>query len=162
MNEMSIANAMLHDFNNQSEKGAQVVQDEVIFYGHPNIRSLHRKSIEITKDSYLTPRGDCIIGIRANKACADLDESIIRGLKSSSAIVEMEVIIGNESFLIKGRGDERVSMLNSHDIVLRRTNFVCPRTMSVLCDKASSDVPRELVRLLQHQEQKGIFRITVE
>jgi hypothetical protein len=139
-----------------------VVQDEVTFYGHPNVRSLHSKSIEITKDGYLTPKGDCIIGIKADKACTDLEESIRRGLKSSSAIVKIEVIVGDESFNIKGRGDERLTMLNPQDIVIRRTNFVCPRTMSVLCDKASSDMPRELVRLLQHQEQKGIFRITIE
>ncbi|HEY9406240.1 MAG TPA: DUF371 domain-containing protein [Nitrososphaera sp.] len=139
-----------------------MVQDEVTFYGHPNVRSLHSKSIEITKDGYLTPKGDCIIGIKANKACTDLEESIRRGLKSSSAIVKIEVIVGDKSFIIKGRGDERLTMLNPQDIVIRRTNFVCPRTMSVLCDKASSDMPRELVRLLQHQEQKGIFRITIE
>lgn len=139
-----------------------MVQDEVTFYGHPNVRSLHSKSIEITKDGYLTPKGDCIIGIKANKACTDLEESIRRGLKSSLAIVKIEVIVDDESFIIKGRGDERLTMLNPHDIVIRRTNFVCPRTMSVLCDKASSDMPRELVRLLQHQEQKGIFRITIE
>lgn len=139
-----------------------MVQDEVTFYGHPNVRSLHSKSIEITKDGYLTPKGDCIIGIKANKACTDLEESIRRGLKSSSAIVKIEVIVDDESFIIKGRGDERLTMLNPHDIVIRRTNFVCPRTMSVLCDKASSDMPRELVRLLQHQEQKGLFRITIE
>lgn len=139
-----------------------MVQDEVTFYGHPNVRSLHSKSIEITKDGYLTPKGDCIIGIKANKACTDLEESIRQGLKSSSAIVKIEVIVDDESFIIKGRGDERLTMLNPHDIVIRRTNFVCPRTMSVLCDKASSDMPRELVRLLQHQEQKGIFRITIE
>jgi len=139
-----------------------VVQDEVTFYGHPNVRSLHPKSIEITTDGYLTPRGDCIIGIRANKGCANLSESIRRGLKSASAIVKIEIMTGNESLVIKGRGDERLSMLNPQDIVLRRTNFVCPRTMSILCDKASSDVPREIVRLLQHQEQKGILRITLE
>src|SRR5215216_1833734 len=117
-----------------------MIQDEVMFYGHPNIRSLHAKTIEITKDEHLTPRGDCIVGVKANKACADLDES----------------------FLILGMGDERLSMLNAHDIVIRKTTFVCPRTMSVLCDKASSDLPRKLVNMLQDQETKGIFRITLE
>jgi hypothetical protein len=139
-----------------------VVQDEVTFYGHPNVRSLHPKSIEITKDGYLTPRGDCIIGIKADKGCANLAGSIRRGLKSASAIVKIEIIAGNESLVIKGIGDDRLTMLNPHDIVIRRTNFVCPRTMSILCDKASSDIPRELVRLLQDQDQKGIFRITLE
>jgi hypothetical protein len=139
-----------------------MVQDEVTFYGHPNVQSLHPKTIEITRDEHLTPRGDCIIGVKANKACADLDESFKHRLKSNSAIVRIEIMVGDESFLITGKGDERLSMLNSHDIVIRRTNFVCPRTMSVLCDKASSDVPRKLVKMLQDQETKGIFRITLE
>ena len=139
-----------------------MVQDEVIFYGHPSIRSLHDKTIEITKDEHLTPRGDCIIGVKANKACADLDESFKHRLKSNLSVIKIEIMVGDESFLISGRGDERLSMLNANDIVIRKTNFVCPRTMSVLCDKASSDVPRKLVRILQDQKTKGIFRITLE
>ena len=139
-----------------------MVQDEVIFYGHPNIRSLHGKTIEITKDEHLTPRGDCIIGVKANKACADLDESFKHRLKSNLSVIKIEIMVGDESFLISGRGDERLSMLNANDIVIRKTNFVCPRTMSVLCDKASSDMPRKLVRILQDQKTKGIFRITLE
>ncbi|MDQ3998827.1 MAG: DUF371 domain-containing protein [Thermoproteota archaeon] len=139
-----------------------MVQDQVTFYGHPNIRSLHAKTIEITKDEHLTPRGDCIIGVKANKACADLDQSLKHKLRSNSSVVKIEIIVGDESFLISGRGDERLSMLNAHDIVIRKTNFVCPRTMSVLCNKASSDMPRKLVKMLQDQETKGIFRITLE
>ena len=139
-----------------------MVQDEVTFFGHPNIRSLHAKTIEITKDEHLTPRGDCIIGVKADKACADLDESFKHRLKSNLSVIKIEIMVGDESFIISGRGDERLSMLNSNDIVIRKTNFVCPRTMSVLCDKASSDVPRKLVRILQDQQTKGIFRITLE
>jgi hypothetical protein len=142
--------------------GIAMVQDQVTFYGHPNIRSLHAKTIEITKDEHLTPRGDCIIGVKANKACADLDESLKHRLKSNSLVIKIEIMVGDKSFLISGSGDERLSMLNAHDIVIRKTNFVCPRTMSVLCDKASSDMPRKLVKMLQDQETKGIFRITLE
>ena len=139
-----------------------MVQDQVTFYGHPNIRSLHAKTIEITKDEHLTPRGDCIIGVKADKACADLDESLKHRLKSNSSVIKIEIMVGDKSFLISGSGDKRLSMLNAHDIVIRKTNFVCPRTMSVLCDKASSDMPRKLVKVLQDQETKGIFRITLE
>ena len=139
-----------------------MVQDDVTFYGHPNIRSLHAKTIEITKDEHLTPRGDCIIGVKANKACSDLDGALKHRLKSTSAVVRIEVMVGNESVLISGMGDHRLSMLNSHDIVIRRTNFACPRTMSVLCDKASSEVPRKMVKILQDPDIRGIFRITVE
>ena len=139
-----------------------MVQDEVTFYGHPNVQSLHGKTIEITKDEHLTLRGDCIIGVRAGKACADLDETLRRRLCSDGSVVKIEVMVGSESFVISGMGDERLTLQNPHDIVIRKTNFVCPRTMSVRCDRASSDVPRKMVRMLQDKDAKGIFRITVE
>lgn len=139
-----------------------MVQDEVTFFGHPNVQSLHGKTVEITKDEHLTLRGDCIIGIKASKGCADLDEALKRRLCTSGSVVKIEIMVGPESFVINGMGDERLSLKNPHDIVIRKTNFACPRTMSVRCDKASSDVPRSMVRMLQDKEAKGIFRITVE
>lgn len=139
-----------------------MVQEEVIFFGHPNVQSLHGKTLEITKDEHLTLRGDCILGVRATKACADLNETLKRRLSTSGSIVRVEIMVGSESFVIKGMGDERLSLMNPHDIVIRKTNFVCPRTLSIRCDKASSDVPRNMVKILQDDEAKGIFRITVE
>lgn len=139
-----------------------MVQDEVTFYGHPNVQSLHGKTIEITKDEHLTLSGDCIIGVRASKACADLDETLRRKLRSNDSVVKIEIVVGSESFVINGKGDERFTLQNPHDIVIRKTNFVCPRTMSVKCDRASSDMPRGIVRMLQDKDAKGIFRITVE
>ncbi|OLC24799.1 MAG: hypothetical protein AUJ08_03975 [Thaumarchaeota archaeon 13_1_40CM_3_50_5] len=138
------------------------MQDEVTFYGHPNVRSLHSKTVEITRDGHLTLRGDCIIGVRASKACADFDQNLRRRLRSNDSVVRIEIMVGDESFLINGKGDERFTLQNPHDIVIRKTGFVCPRTMSVRCDRASSDVPRKMVRMLQDTEERGIFRITVE
>jgi uncharacterized protein len=141
---------------------AAMVQDEIIFYGHPNVQSVHTKTIEITKDEHLTLRGDCIIGVLASKGCADLDETLKYRLKSDSAIVKMEVMVGKESFQITGTGDQRLQLSHRHDIVLRRTEFVCSRTISVRCDKASSEIPREIVRMLQDKRTRAIFRVTVE
>ena len=139
-----------------------MVQDEVMFYGHPNVQSLHGKAVEITREERLTLRGDCIIGVRASKACADLDGTLRHKLASSDSAVKIEIMVGSESFVINGMGDERLTLQNPHDIVIRKTSFVCPRTMSVRCDRASSDVPRNMVRMLQDKDVKGIFRITVE
>jgi len=139
-----------------------MVEDEVQFYGHPNVQSLHGKTVEITRDEHLSLRGDCIIGVRASKGCASLDEKIQRRLKQSDSVVKMEIMVGSESFAITGFGDDRLTLKNTHEIVIRKTRFVCPRTMSVRCDKASSDLPRRIVRLLQDSNSKGMFRISVE
>lgn len=139
-----------------------MVQDEITFWGHPNVQSLHGRTVEITKEEHLTLRGDCIIGIKASKACADLGEPLKRRLMSNDSIIKIEIMVASESFEIKGSGDSRLTLANPHDIVIRKTNFACPRTLSVRCDKASSDVPRKIVKLLQDSEAKGIFRITAE
>jgi hypothetical protein len=139
-----------------------MVQDDVIFHGHPNVQSLHPKTIEITKEEHLTLRGDCIIGVRADKACAGLNEVLKHRLRSNSAFVTVEVIVGAESFVMTAVGDQRINLLSHKDIVIRKTNFVCPRTMAIRCNKASLEVPRKMVKMLQDRDRKAVFRITVE
>ena len=51
---------------------------------------------------------------------------------------------------------------HKEDIVLRKSDFTCPRTLSVKCDKASDLVPREMVTKLQNPKTKGLFVITVD
>lgn len=139
-----------------------MLQEEIAFFGHPNVLSLHARTIEITKEERLTTKGDCIIGVRAEKACADIDEKIKSRLAKSDSHVKIEIIVGNDSYAIAGAGDERLTLQNRHDIVIRKTNFVCPRTLSIRCDRASSDIPRAMVDTLTDPCTKGIFRITVE
>lgn len=137
-------------------------EDEVSFYGHMNIQSLHPRTIEITKDAKLSLRGDCIVGVRANKSCSDLDHTLQRALKNDSSLAKIEIIVGNNSFEISGRGHKGLLLFSRHDIVIRKSSFVCPRTMSIGCDKASCDIPREMILSLKDPATKGIFMVTVE
>ena len=139
-----------------------MTEDEITFRGHPNVLSLHGRTLEITKDDHLSVKGDCIIGVSANKACADLHEAIRNGVKRPGAVVKVEIIVGNECFSIQGLGDNRLSLMNNHDIVIRKTQFACPRTLSVKCDRASIDLPRTMVRMLQDTATRGLFRVSVE
>lgn len=137
------------------------MQDEVIFYGHPNVQSFHGRTVEITREEHLTLKGDCIIGVRASKACHDIDEPLRKRLMTDCR-VKIEILVGSLAYEIVGSGDSRLTLTNKHDIVIRKTNFVCPRTLSVKCDKASSDISREIVELLKDPATKGVFRITAE
>ncbi|MFL6327174.1 MAG: DUF371 domain-containing protein [Nitrososphaeraceae archaeon] len=139
-----------------------MVQEDIVFHGHRNVQSLHARTIEITKDPNLTLRGDCIIGVGANKSCYDMNEKLQRLLKDDSSPLTIDIMVGNKSFKINGFGNKRLLLLSKHDIVIRKTNFICERTMAIRCDKASYDIPRELIFSLQNPETKGIFRITTE
>jgi hypothetical protein len=142
--------------------GTYVPEDEIKFHGHPNVLSFHPRTIEITKADSLTLHGDCIIGVRADKACADLSDSVKSGLKRDGSVINIEIAVGSESFRIRGNGDSRLILSDRHDIVIRKTRFVCPRTMSVKCTAASSDLPRTMIEALQDSNTTGIFRVSVD
>ena len=135
---------------------------EIQFSGHENIRANHQKTIEITKESHLTPSGDCIIGVNATASCADLPPTMKKKLQNPNSKVTFSIKVGEHEFNVHGRGHENLVLTHLEDIVIRKSNFVCPRTLSVKCDKASDLIPREIVSLLQYPKTKGTFTITID
>jgi len=134
---------------------------EIQFYGHKNIRSNHTKTIEITKESHLTQSGDCIVGVNASASCADLPTALKKKLQDPNSKVTFSIKVGEHEFNVEGRGHENLVLTHLEDIVIRKSDFVCPRTLAVKCDKASDLIPREMVSLLQNPKTKGIFTITI-
>ncbi len=112
-----------------------MVQDEIIFYGHPN---------------------------SASKACKDLKPSLKRLLQQADLVVKIEIEVSDLSFAIDGRSDSRLSLLHDHEIVIRKSDFVCPRTVAICCNNASSDIPRDIVQLLGRPQMQGLLRISIE
>jgi uncharacterized protein len=139
-----------------------MAQEEIVFYGHRNVQSFHTRTIEITKDPNLTLRGDCIIGVSANKSCWDISDKLKHSLKDDDSYIIIDVIVGNMSFIVNGLGNSRLILLSRHDIVIRKSSFICERTIAIQCNKASSDIPREMVLSLQNPETKGVLQITTE
>ncbi|QMU55308.1 MAG: DUF371 domain-containing protein [Nitrosopumilus sp.] len=135
---------------------------EIEFSGHENIRSNHKNTIEITKESHLTPRGDCIVGVNANSCCNDLPQELKNKLRNSDAAVSISIRAGDHEFVMNGNGHPDLILTHKDDIVIRKSDFVCPRTLAVKCDKASDLLPREMVSLLQDPNTKGTLGITVD
>ena len=135
---------------------------EIEFTGHENIRSNHQRTLEITKESHLTPRGDCIVGVNAKSSCADLPEELKNKLKNPDSKVNFSIKVGDEEFVMEGKGHPDLILSHTEDIVIRKSDFVCPRTLAIKCDKASDLLPRSMVKLLQDPKTIGTFTITVE
>ena len=134
---------------------------EIPFTGHENIRSLHKNTIEITRESTLTPSGDCIIGINAKYGCSEIPKNIKEKLRDPNSKVVFSIIVNNYTFKISGSGHQDLIVSDPNDIVLRKSDYVCPRTLAVNCDKASDAIPRKLVQMLQDPKTTGIFSIEV-
>ncbi|MGN6624159.1 MAG: DUF371 domain-containing protein [Candidatus Nitrosocosmicus sp.] len=139
-----------------------MISEEIIFKGHPNVQSLHSRTIEITKDNYLTLNGDCIIGINANKSCKNLSDQLKDKIRKSGSHIEMELIVEPYKFYMKGSGHSELLLTNSEDIVIRKSKFICDRTLCIGCNSSSLEIPRKIIDLLKDPSQIGSILIKVE
>ena len=137
------------------------MQFEIPFSGHKNILALHKNTIEVTTDSDLTVNGDCIIGVNALYGCKEIPSKIKDKIRDSNSKIKFSIIVENEIFTVQGSGSKDLKLTHPHDIVLRKSNFVCPRTIAVNCDQASDTIPRKMITLLQNPNTKGVLKIEV-
>ena len=138
-----------------------MLREAVEFYGHPNVRAWHEKTIEITKDSNLSLKGDCIIGVRASKGCSQLSDEVKSALNNGT-VLKFEIEVGKHVFEFTAGGSPELTFEDEHEIVIRKSDFVSPRTLAVKADKAACDMPREMVEMLKDSSVKGILKIYTE
>jgi uncharacterized protein len=140
----------------------KVFSETIEFRGHRNILGTHRNTLEITKVSEISRRADCIVGVAATKSCADIDARIINHLRSNGRM-EFRLSVSDLDFHFFGFGSQNLQLTDDKEIVLRKSDFISPRTLAIHCDAAAIDLPRQLVELLQDPETIGMLEInTVE
>ncbi len=131
-------------------------------WGHPNITALHKTTFEVTKDSELSKRGDCIIGVRANKAIRDLNENLKEMLKLEyKAKITLELPDYGIKDEIVGLGNEKMSFKHKKDIVVRKSNYVCERTLLIKATKSAFEIDREMIKLLKDPSTRLILKIEI-
>jgi hypothetical protein len=139
----------------------QVVRERVGFRGHPMVRALHPTTIEITTETRLTRKGDCIVGVGASVGCSGLSDAARVALMNDEAKVELRFVVGGETFVVAARGDRRLTLTHQHDMVIRRSDFISDRTLAVRASAAAKDMPRSIVRALRSGETTGCLEIEV-
>lgn len=116
--------------------------------GHPNITAFHRTTVEFTKETDLTRRGDCIVGVGATFDSEDL----MSALREARRIrVEIEASGIKEHLLCEVNG----RFCDPHEIVIRKTGFLSDRTLGIMADKAACDISRNLVNVLANPATKA-------
>ena len=135
---------------------------EIPFTGHKNILSLHKKTIEITKDSKLGVSGDCIVGTNSTIACIDLPEKFKKKIQNPDTVIAFTIVSDEHSFSIRGKGSDKLTLKHTNDIVLRKSAFTCSRTIAINCDKASDDIQRDMIKKLQNPKTSGKLIIEIK
>jgi uncharacterized protein len=117
--------------------------------GHPAILSTHPKTIEITKESHLSSKGDCIVAVNSTLSPSELSSDLRSAIASPHSRVEVTMRIARIRFIVRGLGDERLTLSHPTDFVIRKSGFISNRTLMIHSDRAASDIPRDMVQLLK-------------
>jgi hypothetical protein len=131
-------------------------------YGHQNVRSTHKTTFEITKEADLTKRGDCIIAVNATKGAADFNPEFKEAARKENAKITVIIEIDGEREIVRANGNPRLSFTHPTDLVIRKSGYICGRTVAVGADKAASDFSRKLVEKMRSSSQKIEVTLTVE
>jgi len=142
----------------------KLVNEVIHARGHPNITATHKTTFEITKEGNLTKRGDCIIGVLADKSVQDLSDIFKESLRSGNVSVVGEIHLPQYGLRdsICGYGNEKLSLRDSIDIVVRKSDFLCDRTLLIKADKSASDIDREIIGLLKDSSTELNFSLIIE
>lgn len=135
--------------------------ETIISYGHENITSRHGTTLEITKDREITKNADCIIGVKADKGISELSENFKRNARNEKSVIKVVLQAGNITETIIGRGHPDLSFSHESDIVIRKSNFICPRTLMINADKSAKELNRNLINLLKDRKQKLIVKLSI-
>lgn len=130
--------------------------------GHPNVTSLNRTTFEITKESHLTKRGDCIVAVSSDKGASDLSQKLKKAMQSNQARIRIKVEAGDEAHIINAWGSPLLNFTHPTDLVVRKSDYICGRTLAIRADKAAKDFPKSLIEKLQNPHQKVKIMLTVK
>lgn len=135
--------------------------DEVEFYGHPMVRSMHPTTIEVTKDPHLTIRGDCIIGVRADKGLSELGSGVREAIMDDRSKVIITIRVPPHEFVVRATGGAALTLESHEEMVVRKSTWISPRTLALNADAAAKDIPRAMVESLRNPECRASLRIEV-
>lgn len=127
--------------------------------GHENVTSKHKSTFEITTDKTLTPKGDCIIGVNSKTTLNDFPEELKKAIQTDDKKIELCIETNNFSDKIIGYGSSKLTLDHPTDIVCRKSDFTCSRTLMINSDKAAMDLNEKLINELKEGSK---LKITIK
>jgi hypothetical protein len=124
-------------------------QEVIRCRGHPLVTGSHPTTFEITCEGHLTPGGNCIIGIAADKGCAGLSAEFREVLAHDDAILVTRLSAGGIEVEVRSRGSAQLTLDHPVDMVWRRSMFTGGRTIGICSDYVAATLPRELIASLR-------------
>ncbi|RQG91593.1 DUF371 domain-containing protein [Natrarchaeobius halalkaliphilus] len=116
--------------------------------GHEHVSAAHASTFEVTTDDYLTPAGDCILAIDADRAPADFDPAFVRACRNADATIAVTLEADGHRDSVEGRGDPDLAFESDRSAVGRTSEHVDERTILLEAAFAAEGFDRDLVEAL--------------
>lgn len=130
--------------------------------GHKNIKSKHKTTLMTTVDPEISTRGDCIIATGAEIGLSQLPEDIKKLAQDSETTITFVLETNNHRFIAVGKGHPDLTYEDPIDMVARKSNYVCGRTLMINSNMAAIDLPKELVDELGDPEIEVYIKLVYE
>jgi hypothetical protein len=130
--------------------------------GHPAVSSTHPTTLELTRETGLGKKGDCIVAVGCSAGLRDLPEPMKKALSSEACRARLTLKLDVHRFAIEGRGAQGLTLSHPTDIVVRKSGFESDRTLMVHANRAAADLPRSFVELLRDPRRKVLVELAVE
>lgn len=138
------------------------ISEVVIAWGHENILATNLNTFEITKDRHLTKKGDCIIGVAANKNFNDLSKKFKKFMQKYGTKIVITIEVDGERVLVKAEGNPKLTFKHSSDMVVRKSNYTCSRTLAIKSNKAANDLPRNFIEKLKNPHKRIFIKFSAQ
>ena len=137
------------------------MEETVRCRGHEHVGAEHASTFEVTTDDWLTPSGDCILAIEADRAPADFDEAFVEACRDADATITATLAADRHRTVVEGRGDPRLTFASDRSAVGRTSDYVDDRTVLVDAAFAAEGFDRDLVAALADGAE-ATFTLRVE
>ena len=107
--------------------------------------SAHNSTFEFTRDKEIGKTADCIIGVSSDVKLDDLPSKLRRAIKDENTLIKIHLETENAKDEIKGHGHPELTLNHPTDMVCRKSEFKCSRTLMIKADKAACDLNEELI-----------------
>jgi hypothetical protein len=124
------------------------MEERIRATGHENVSAEHASTFEVTSDDFLTPAGDCILAIEADRTPADFAPAFVEACRDEAATIEVTLSAGPVTETITARGDPELTFESDRSAVVRTSDYVDDRTVAVGSDAAAGDLDRDLATVL--------------
>jgi hypothetical protein len=131
-------------------------------HGHKNIQLTHKTTFEVTKEAALSKQGDCIIAVEATIAAVDLPFEFKEAARKEGARITITIEADELKETVKANGSPQLQFTHLTDLVVRKSDYVCGRTLAIGADKAASDFSRKLVEKMRDTSQEVTVTLVVE